>query len=144
MRLKTSSMIHCLICFFEDFCKTAKVFLWSWLICDCVLDLFSTLIAGVCAWCVFWFVFFFRASAQRRTPVRNQMHVCHSFSGDCGQHFSGCSSAVSPFPSAVPDRFVDVESVQDAVWSTAPTPTLLLLRPARDRKQFWFQKIDAH
>ena len=41
-----------------------------------------------------------------------------------------------------PDRFVDVESVQDAVWSTAPTPTLLLLRRARD--QFWFQKIDAH
>ena len=92
-----------------------------------------TLIAGVCAWCFFfWFVGFFRASAQRRTPVRNQMHVCCSFSGDCGQHCSGCSSAVSPFPSAVPDRFLDVETLQDAVWSTAPTPTLLLLRLARD------------
>ena len=44
----------------------------------------------------------------------------------------------------MPDRFVDVETVQDAVWSAAPTPTLLLLRPARDHKQFWFQKIDAH
>ena len=41
MRLKTFSVIHCLICFFEDFfCKTAKVFLWSWLIYDCVLDYF--------------------------------------------------------------------------------------------------------